>query len=145
MRGRVELRLSQTKAGLVQSVEIEREPVRRLLLWLVRRTPRGKTLFSVNYATFHRAFVTVTADLGLDRAFVPHSLRHGGATSLRQRGVSMETIKQRGRWRSLLSAERYVQSGRALVLHAAVPDRVARAADILAANLSLAFARALSQ
>lgn len=51
------------------------------------------------------------------------------------RGQSMADIKQRGRWRSLETAERYVQTGRAIITAARVPHAIARAGQQFAARL----------
>ena len=60
-----------------------------------------------------------------------HSLRHGGATSLQVRGMSIADIILRGRWVSTKSATLYVQSGRALLLSVSVPKVVSDLAELL--------------
>jgi len=39
----------------------------------------------------------VCRELGLSAAYVPHSLRHGGATRLHMAGVPLDDILMRGR------------------------------------------------
>jgi len=145
MRGRVELQLLRTKSGRVQSVEVERKPVRKLVLWLARNTPNGETLIGCSAAVFRYRFKAAVRSLGMDQKFVPHSVRHGGATSLLQRGWRMEDIKRRGRWRWIDSAEHYCQTGRALIMQASVPEAVAAAGKAVADCLLECFRLALPQ
>jgi hypothetical protein len=42
--------------------------------------------------------------------FTPHSFRHGGATADLQAGVPLDQVVLRGRWASLKSARRYLQT-----------------------------------
>jgi len=47
--------------------------------------------------------------------FVPHSLRHGGATrDFTSRSRSMDEILMRGRWAAIMSTRHYIQAGPAL-------------------------------
>ena len=46
--------------------------------------------------------------------YVPHSLRHGGATQAYLDGMSLDNVGHLGRWRSLTTARRYIQTGVAL-------------------------------
>ena len=62
---------------------------------------------------YRSLFKRAVAALGLSATYVPHSLRHGGATTLYMSGVSVENIKVRGRWKRLDTCERYIQSGEA--------------------------------
>ena len=81
---------------------------------LVKNTKPGQFLFPFSAATFRRRFKTACTDLRLSNLYVPHSLRHGGAT--RYRHVlrwTIENVMERGRWVSTKSARRYVQSGNA--------------------------------
>ena len=58
--------------------------------------------------------------------YVPHSLRHGGATCdyLYAGGESLEDILFRGRWASMKSTRQYIQQGPALM--AAASTRIPR-------------------
>ena len=47
--------------------------------------------------------------------FVFHSLRHGGATELFQAGWALDNIAHQGRWRSLTTTRRYINTGLALL------------------------------
>ena len=79
------------------------------------------------------------ADLSLSPDYVPHSLRHGGATHDHITGVPLEEILRHGRWAAVKSARHYVQSGRALLLTTAVPAEVAALARKLSANVLASF------
>ena len=114
------LRLVKTKTGPNQWVEVSDRRVQRLVRVLLTSS-RGKTLFGLTAHKFRQVFKDTCADLGLSPAYVPHSLRHGGATHLHLRGVSIEDILLRGRWASTKSARRYVQSGRAMLLSMDIP------------------------
>jgi hypothetical protein len=98
------------QSALVMSV-----PVRAML---VKRASaarsRGEPLFGLSAPQFRVAFKRACAGLGLSDRFVPHSLRHGGATWLYVSGTPVETIKVRGRWGRLSTAQHYCQSGQAV-------------------------------
>jgi integrase len=136
--------LKHTKTGPNQSVTVEREAVARLLRWLCSRVPRGQFLFPYTVYQFRRRFKAVCADLSLTSTFVPHSLRHGGATRLFIDGESVERIMLRGRWASTPSARRYIQATCALAIQGshAVPAAVATLGRLAAADVirALAFA-----
>ena len=109
------LRLRKTKTGRNKEVRVLEPIVLELLRGLVRTTGPRQLLFPFSTATFRRDFHAVCDSLSLSPLFVPHSLRHGGAT--RYRHVfhwPMEDIKDRGRWASVQSAQRYIQSGLAM-------------------------------
>jgi hypothetical protein len=76
------------------------------------------------------------AALGLSQKFVPHSLRHGGATELDLQGVSVEDIMKFGRWEASKNARRYIQSGKALMLAADVPPAVELLGGLYATDLA---------
>jgi len=140
------LRLRKTKTGPNQWVEVRDPSVAFLLRQLVRST-RSKFLFPFSAADFRAVFKATCAVLGLSSRYVPHSLRHGGATRLHLQHWSIEDILLRGRWSSTRSARRYVQSGRALLLSVDVPAAVqAKAARFARAPyLSLILAHYASQ
>jgi len=121
--------LKWCKTGNNQSVLIDHPVVVDLLwrwvLYVKRRTgyrdlggfspeARGPLLFPE--VTFFRSlFMATCAHLGYsdgDVRFVPHSLRHGGATrDFLYRERSLDEIIIRGRWANLLSTRRYLQQG----------------------------------
>lgn len=53
--------------------------------------------------------------------YVPHSLRHGGATADFLKTGSIERVQFRGRWKSMESLRTYVQTARALLAAQDVP------------------------
>lgn len=116
------LRLRKTKTGPNQWVQVLDPRVQVLLRCLLkRRTCPTEPLLGFTPDRFRGVFKRACADLGLSPSYVPHSLRHGGATHLHLSGVSIEDILLRGRWASTKSARRYVQSGRAMLLSMDTP------------------------
>jgi integrase len=127
------LRLRKTKTGTNQEVRVVTPSVITLLRGLVAKTKPGERLFPFTADTFRRNFKAACAELGLSPDYVPHSLRHGGATRYRHvLGWSMEDIMQRGRWASTKSARRYVQSGMAMLLEMSAPKHI----DALASTMA---------
>jgi hypothetical protein len=116
-----------------------------LLCLLLADTRRGRFVFPFSAQTLRSRFHQVCAELGLSEQYVPHSLRHGGATRLHLQGVSMEDILLRGRWASTKSARRYVQAGRAQLMAMAVPADLAAAARVLAADIPSAWSLSQAQ
>jgi hypothetical protein len=88
---------------------------------------------------FRKHFKQACRDLGLSPLYVPHSLRHGGATRDHMRGHPMEDILARGRWASTKSARHYVQAGRALLLATKTPVRIATLGETIGRALLYSF------
>lgn len=133
------LRLRKTKTGPNQWVEVENKDVMCLLRDVVASAKSGKSLFPASTSTYRRLFKSACSDLGLSKSYVPHSLRHGGATRQHLLGKSMEDILLRGRWASTKSARRYIQSGRAILLSMEVPPALALVCPILCRNILATF------
>jgi integrase len=126
------LRLRSTKTGPNQWVVVENPVVKTLVRQLVSSSPPNSFLFPFTASAFRNHFKSACADLNLSPLYVPHSLRHGGATRLHLLGRPMEDILLRGRWASTKSARRYIQSGKAMLMTMDVPRRaqdLARAAS----------------
>jgi integrase len=110
------LRLRSTKTADNLFAELHNKDVLKLLRMVVRGKSRDDRVFDFSASSFRDWFKRAVFSLGLDQRYVPHSLRHGGATALYMRGVSLETILHMGRWASMKSARYYVQSGEAILL-----------------------------
>lgn len=134
------LRLRTTKTGSNQSVSVDDAAVQTLLRKLVAATAPTQRLFPSSTRVFRHRLQTACAELGLKARYVPHSLRHGGATRLFLRGVRVEDIMLRGRWAASKSARIYIQSGKAALLAVEVPQRLAATAAVLADDVVAAFA-----
>ena len=132
--GGMALFLRRTKTGRNQSVEVRRPIVRELVSELVRGMPPSAKVFGATADHFRRRFRAACASLGLDGDYVPHSLRHGGATCDFLSGVPMIDVINRGRWAVLKTAQRYVQAGRALLAARDVPPVVARLGAFLSSD-----------
>ena len=118
--GRVIVCLAQTKTGRNQSVIVRRPEVAQLLLHFMQHKRSNNTassaLFDFTPASYRRVFHATCHRLGLSHiSYTPHSLRHGGATFDFQNNVPIADIKTRGRWKDTKSAERYIQTGVALL------------------------------
>jgi integrase len=135
-------RIRKAKTGTEQWCEILRPTVRNILRQYASTRFPGQSLFGFSSAEYRRFFKRICAELGLSPTYVPHSLRHGGATLLFLLGVHMDRILIRGRWSERKSARIYIQRGRALLLAMSVPIDVARAGQFLAKHLIRAFAEA---
>ena len=68
------------------------------------RAGSSARLFPYSTSTFRKHFKAACSDLGLSSDYVPHSLRHGGATHDHARGLPLEDILRHGRWASVKSA-----------------------------------------
>jgi hypothetical protein len=117
------LRIGRAKTGTNQTVRVHDPAVRELLMTLVRATPSAHRLFPFTPRDMRAVFHAACASLGLSMRYVPHSLRHGGATHWHNNlGRSMEDIMHRGRWVSSKVARLYVQQGPAVWMSMKVPD-----------------------
>ena len=137
------LRLLNTKTGNYQWVTVRSTLVQgllRLLLQGIGEQPQSP-LFSFSASSFRKGFKETVLSLGLTDRYVPHSLRHGGATHDHIRGISLEEIVRHGRWASMRSAKHYIQRGRALLLETTTPAEVLVMARTVAADPLLAFLR----
>lgn len=140
------LRLRQTKTGPNQWVEIDNPHVRQLLRVVITHTSKPEDrLFPFTSSAFRSAFKSICAELGLSEDYVPHSLRHGGATHWHINNHRIEDILMRGRWQSTKSARRYVQAGRAMLLSMDVPAHIAKIGEQLSANVLLSISLSLTQ
>lgn len=153
--GGMALRLRHTKTGKNQWVDVRRPCVRALVEQLLRKEeqpmrrrgrrnrPRSRaTLFGVSPSTYRKHFKASCAALGLSPDYVPHSLRHGGATHDHLQNKPLEEILHHGRWASTKSARHYIQSGRALLLSSQVPPDVAELAKLFVPNVLVSFSLA---
>lgn len=135
--------IDKAKTGRFQSVQITDKHVQSLVRGVVSTTKPKQLLFPGGAAKYRSVFKRVCAELGLDSRYVPHSLRHGGATLLHLSGVSLEDILMRGRWKSTSSARTYIQSGRAMLMAVKSPESISNAAAAL--SVDVAASMALSQ
>ena len=118
------VRLRKTKTGRNQWVVVRNPIVLHLIRTIIAplRPSSQQLLFPYSTDQYRRLFKDACARLQLSTEYVPHSLRHGGATHCFVQGMPMEDVLTRGRWASSKSARRYIQTGRALLLNMHVPD-----------------------
>lgn len=130
------LRLRVTKTGKNQFVTITDPSVQHLLRLVINATLADDgLLFPVGAPTYRALFKRCCALFDLSDSYVPHSLRHGGATRLHLQGMPIEDIMLRGRWISNKSARTYIQAGRAMLLAITVPSKLMEVGGQLAKEL----------
>lgn len=134
------LAIRKAKTGTNQSVTVLDPDVIALLRTVVATTKPKALLFPGGSAQFRAAFKITCAAVGLSSKYVPHSLRHGGATRLHLQGVPLEDIMLRGRWAASKSARTYIQSSRAVLMAQKTPKALAATAAALAASVAFSFA-----
>ena len=131
----VVLRLPKTKTGPNKWATVRSPFVEALLLSFLKSRGPGHPedfVFGFSSPRFRKEFKLACRDLGLgDVGFVPHSLRHGGATHDFNMGVPIEDILHLGRWASTKSARHYIQSGRASLLAIDIPSEVVAFASLI--------------
>ena len=128
---RLYIRLRKTKTGSEQGVEVINEDVKVLLLMVQERTKSGNKLFTCSDTRYRALFHRVCDDLKLPSDYVPHSLRHGGATYGYLTGMSFVDIQVRGRWASIKSCTGYVQMFRQALISRSFPPSITAACDII--------------
>lgn len=133
------LSLRHTKTGPHQSVTVVDPSVVELLKLVASNTNKGDLLFPFSSGDFRRHLKATCGKLGLSDRYVPHSLRHGGATQLFASGVRLEDIMLRGRWAASKSARRYIQFGPSLLQAVAVPELTAEIGRDFAKDLVRSF------
>jgi integrase len=120
------IRLSKVKtgAGKPQTVSITNPVMCTVLrsymdhqLRLHSDISSSSSLFRLISAFRYRSLFHSTVDvLGLSSVgYVPHSLRHGGATYDSMRLVGVKELMLRGRWKAQKSLSHYVQQGQILL------------------------------
>jgi integrase len=141
--------LRTAKTGKMQSVEIWSPDVAQLLMVWVRAsaclTPSpfsdpDPRVFPFSPDFLRRLMQRTSTALQLPTHYTPHSLRHGGTTDDFLRNGSVERVQFRGRWKSLESVRRYVQTARAVL----AAQRVPRHLNDLGVTLSSALVPTLS-
>lgn len=131
------IRLAKTKTGLNQSVDLGNPHVQAVLHSYLSAYPflERERIFPFSPSSFRALLKDVGHALGLTTVYVPHSFRHGGATFDHLRGVSVTDIMWRGRWASVESARRYIQTARALLIMRDIPAHLDAAGRGLSLDL----------
>ena len=132
------LRLGITKTGRNQSVTLVNEQVQTVLLKYLNAFPflSQQRIFPFSPGSFRALMRVVASALGVGHIpYVPHSLRHGGATFDFLRGHTVEQIMFRGRWVAMNSARRYIQTSRALLIMLEIPKSLGQLAAVLAPSV----------
>jgi integrase len=134
--------LARTKTGLNQSVALHRPAVAAVLCDWVRRIQSGSRvddnplIFPFSADRLRHLMRAACVHFGVGHtAYVPHSLRHGGATADFLLTGSIERVQFRGRWKSMESVRTYVQTARALLAAQTVPAALNALGQQLSAEL----------
>jgi integrase len=128
--------LPSAKGGRNQSVPIRRHAVADILtLWIRSLRPRSTPsqlqadttpVFGLTADRLRRLMARGGAALRLTTKYVPHSLRHGGASTDYLHSGSIDDVLFRGRWKRTEAAKTYIQCSRALLAAQHVPPHAAR-------------------
>lgn len=132
--------LKEAKTGKDQSVTIDSPVVGALLChWLQLlpdRSPKALVFAGLNAARFRTLMRKACVALGVgDTPYVPHSLRHGGATADFLRTQSIEHVQFRGRWKLQETARNYLNTARALLAAQQIPPQLNQLGIALSADL----------
>lgn len=132
--------LYRTKTGLNQSVTLQNPVVAQLLVrWIdsLHLPPHSTArVFDFDDASLRRLMRNASLLLGLGATpYVPHSLRHGGATHDFLLGRGIAHVQFRGRWQSMESSRRYIQTTRALLAQHHVPQHLHDLGSLLSDSL----------
>jgi hypothetical protein len=126
---RLYLRLGSTKTG--DGVEVLHADVKQLVLLSVDCVKPRTKLFPFTADHYRRVFHRVCDDLKLASDYVPHSLRHGGATYGFLCDMPLADIILRGRWKSTGTGTHYIQSFKQVMMQRTIPPLVATAAKFI--------------
>jgi hypothetical protein len=131
------IRLAHTKTGPNKWVTVRNATVTAFMRSLLASSHAGNhPLFGFSSSNFRDTFKAACVAVGVAHVgYVPHSLRHGGATHDHIHAMPLEDIMLRGRWASNKSARMYIQTGRALLLTQAVPSSVLASASVFARDV----------
>lgn len=112
-----QFRLKHTKTGPNKLVTLTRNDIGAALVTYIRTRYDGESsterIFNFSSRHYRKRFRIGCELLGWESVgFVPHSVRHGHASDDFNAGMPVETIQVRGRWASIESTRRYIQSSR---------------------------------
>jgi hypothetical protein len=128
---RLYLRLDTTKTGPNKGVEVLNSDVKKLVLLVIDCIKPRMKLFPFTDDHYRRIFHQICDDLKLAPDYVPHSLRHGGATYGFLCDMPLADIIIRGRWQSERSGTHYIQTFRSVMMQRSIPPLVATAAKYI--------------
>jgi integrase len=132
LKDRLFINIRKAKTGVWQGVEILDPHVRQLIKCLIESINRNgdPRIFPFTDDQYRRALAVACRSLELPH-YVPHSLRHGGATRDYVEGIRVEDIMARGRWAVTKTARRYIQQSRQLLMLADIPQTCSDTGEIL--------------
>lgn len=132
LRNQAGVRVGIGKTGKDQFVPVASELGIAALRWLKENAPAGGNVCDVKDSAVRRVFRSALAALKVQEVgFTIHSLRHGGATHALNSGVPLDEIMVRGRWGTIKSLRRYLQTGQAMLLQTTLPADFVRRVGFL--------------
>ena len=100
---------------VIVGVQPERAFLNNVLSSWVRKLLKHSRLFPISHAFYAKRIRETSVLLGLSYLhFVPHMLRHGGASLDALNGIDLRDIQRRGQWITRESVNRYSKHGRYL-------------------------------
>jgi len=132
--------LKEAETGKNQSVTVDISAIQALLChWLdllPDTSPQALVFAGLSPARFRKLMHETCAALGVgDTPYVPHSLRHGGATADFLRTQDIARVQFRGRWKHQTTARVYLNTARALLAAQQVPAELNQLGRTLGADL----------
>jgi integrase len=145
----------KTGAGKGQGVSITDSTMSSVLMSYIDHQKRqnnylpSNRLFGMKHPNQYRALFHSAVDaLGLSSVgYVPHSLRHGGATYDSMRSVGVKELMMRGRWKAQKSLSTYVQQGQLLLTDTHLSMELFQCAQLIGRHINtvLSICREMNQ
>jgi len=132
---RIFVNIRKSKTGIWQGVEIMDHTVKYLVRRLIDMSHGSSSLlFPFADWSFRNQIDRACRAMHLPH-YVPHSVRHGGATHDFINGMKVEDVMARGRWAVTKSARRYIQQSRQVMMMMDIPAWCADAGRCIRADL----------
>ena len=115
--------LTNTKtARFADESVLIKDPLLPYLLTYVASHSAEDRLWPGSVPAFRKALALLCTHIEVDSyQFTPYSIRRGGASQAFAKGVSFDSLLQRGRWQSIKTARLYLDSGRAALVQQQFP------------------------
>ena len=121
--GIIVLALPDTKTARAGAESVlVKDPLLPFLLQYVSQNFSSPRFWPGSVPAFRKALALLCTHLGVENYhFTPYSLRRGGASQAFAKGVTFDSLLQRGRWQSVRTARIYLDSGRAALVQQQFP------------------------
>jgi integrase len=107
------------------SIPINVTPISDIMRYYVEHYVRSDDdyLFPITYSNYFHIFKYTCSKLSLSPGYVPHGLRHGGATFDFIQHVPLTDIKVRGRWQRDATLLNYMNQAQSVMLPNQIPQK----------------------